>query len=91
MRGPFAPSMRCIYDSSTMTIKNALVAILAMFIQAAAAADWKPSSQVEIVVPNAPGGGNDAVGPADAEDMAGAAARAHPGGRGEQSRAAAAT
>ncbi len=26
-----------------------------------AAADWKPTSQVEIVVPNAPGGGNDAA------------------------------
>jgi putative tricarboxylic transport membrane protein len=26
-----------------------------------AAADWKPTGQVEIVVPNAPGGGNDAV------------------------------
>jgi putative tricarboxylic transport membrane protein len=26
------------------------------------AADWKPSGQVEIVVPNSPGGGNDAVG-----------------------------
>lgn len=26
------------------------------------AADWKPASQVEIVVPNSPGGGNDAVG-----------------------------
>lgn len=26
------------------------------------AADWKPANQVEIVVPNSPGGGNDAVG-----------------------------
>ena len=26
------------------------------------AADWKPASPVEIVIPNAPGGGNDAVG-----------------------------
>jgi putative tricarboxylic transport membrane protein len=28
----------------------------------AAAADWKPDKRVEIVVPNAPGGGNDRVG-----------------------------
>ncbi len=27
-----------------------------------AAADWKPVNQVEIVIPNSPGGGNDAVG-----------------------------
>src|SRR5258705_1511664 len=27
-----------------------------------AAADWKPANQIEIVVPNSPGGGNDAVG-----------------------------
>jgi putative tricarboxylic transport membrane protein len=27
-----------------------------------AAADWKPTGQIEIVVPNSPGGGNDAVG-----------------------------
>src|SRR3954471_12613433 len=28
----------------------------------AIAAEWKPTAQVEIVVPNAPGGGNDVVG-----------------------------
>ena len=27
-----------------------------------AAADWKPANQIEIVIPNSPGGGNDAVG-----------------------------
>ena len=27
-----------------------------------AAADWKPASQIELVIPNSPGGGNDAVG-----------------------------
>ncbi len=26
------------------------------------AADWKPTAQIEIVIPNSPGGGNDAVG-----------------------------
>ena len=41
----------------------ALAAIIATAAHVAfsAAADWKPSSQVEIVVPNSPGGGNDAV------------------------------
>src|SRR5262245_23998717 len=28
----------------------------------ALAADWKPANPLEIVIPNAPGGGNDAVG-----------------------------
>src|SRR5688572_14905881 len=37
----------------------ALLASIAM--QPALAAEWKPATQVEIVVPNAPGGGNDAV------------------------------
>lgn len=42
----------------------ALAATLAVCAQIApsVAADWKPSGTVEIVVPNAPGGGNDAVG-----------------------------
>lgn len=35
--------------------------VLAAFAVPASAADWKPSGQVEIVVPNSPGGGNDAV------------------------------
>jgi len=42
-----------------------MVAGIAMVLPAwaafAGAADWKPSGQVEIVVPNSPGGGNDAV------------------------------
>jgi putative tricarboxylic transport membrane protein len=36
--------------------------MLAACIHGAGAADWKPTAQVEIVVPNAPGGGNDVVG-----------------------------
>jgi putative tricarboxylic transport membrane protein len=51
------------------TIRNparalpALACLLAAAVHAAplAAADWKPTAQVEIVVPNSPGGGNDAV------------------------------
>jgi putative tricarboxylic transport membrane protein len=40
----------------------ALAAALAICAQVVTAADWKPASPVEIVVPNAPGGGNDIVG-----------------------------
>jgi putative tricarboxylic transport membrane protein len=42
----------------------ALACMLAAAMHAAplAAADWKPTNQVEIVIPNSPGGGNDAVG-----------------------------
>ena len=36
--------------------------ITAVFAAPLAAADWKPVNQIEIVVPNSPGGGNDAVG-----------------------------
>ena len=44
-------------------VRAALAALLALCAGAAAAAEgWKPANQVEIVVPNAPGGGNDAVG-----------------------------
>ena len=39
----------------------AVIVAAAAHIASSAAADWKPSSQVEIVVPNSPGGGNDAV------------------------------
>src|SRR4029079_6600617 len=39
----------------------AAAAVLA-FCEGTANAQWKPTSQVEIVIPNAPGGGNDAVG-----------------------------
>src|SRR5262245_25873733 len=35
--------------------------VLPAWALSAGAADWKPASQVEIVVPNSPGGGNDAV------------------------------
>ncbi len=31
-------------------------------VAATTAADWKPANPIEIVIPNAPGGGNDAVG-----------------------------
>ena len=43
---------------------SALAAAIALFapVSPVAAADWKPANQVEIVVPNSPGGGNDAVG-----------------------------
>ena len=41
----------------------ALIAAFTLALSAAAAAaDWKPAKDVEIVVPNAPGGGNDIVG-----------------------------
>ena len=42
----------------------ALACIIAAAVHAAplAAADWKPANQIEIVIPNSPGGGNDAVG-----------------------------
>ena len=42
----------------------AFVCAIAAAMHAAplAAADWKPATQVEIVIPNSPGGGNDAVG-----------------------------
>ncbi|MEK7878039.1 MAG: tripartite tricarboxylate transporter substrate binding protein [Pseudomonadota bacterium] len=47
--------------------ERALLALACMIAAAVpitplAAADWKPTGQVEIVVPNSPGGGNDAVG-----------------------------
>ncbi len=40
----------------------AFIAALSVWAPIAEAADWKPTSQVEIVVPNAPGGGNVVVG-----------------------------
>src|SRR5688572_3228307 len=43
-------------------IARALAGALVLHAGFTAAAEWKPASQVEIVVPNAPGGGNDAVG-----------------------------
>ena len=39
-----------------------LSAWAALLSDSAMAADWKPANPVEIVIPNAPGGGNDAVG-----------------------------
>src|SRR5262245_29243913 len=47
---------------SSIRARAAVTAIAFGFAAIAVAADWKPSSQIEIVVPNAPGGGNDAVG-----------------------------
>ena len=47
-------------------IRNATRAVACAVIALAAAplvaADWKPTAQIEIVIPNSPGGGNDAVG-----------------------------
>ena len=37
-------------------------AVIALAAAPLAAADWKPTAQLEIVIPNSPGGGNDAVG-----------------------------
>ena len=37
-------------------------AVIALAAAPLAAADWKPTAQIEIVIPNSPGGGNDAVG-----------------------------
>ena len=46
--------------------RNAALAVACAVIALAAAplvaADWKPTAQIEIVIPNSPGGGNDAVG-----------------------------
>ena len=51
---------------STFAWRDCARALLAMIgvltITAPLAADWKPASQIELVIPNAPGGGNDAVG-----------------------------
>ena len=55
-------------DSSHLSLRPSptrlhltLVALVAATALVTFAADWKPSNQVEIVVPNSPGGGNDAV------------------------------
>ena len=37
-------------------------AVIALAAAPLVAADWKPTAQIEIVIPNSPGGGNDAVG-----------------------------
>jgi putative tricarboxylic transport membrane protein len=37
-------------------------AVIALVAAPLVAADWKPTAQIEIVIPNSPGGGNDAVG-----------------------------
>jgi len=37
-------------------------AVIALAAAPLEAADWKPTGQIELVVPNSPGGGNDAVG-----------------------------
>ena len=37
-------------------------AVIALAAAPLGAADWKPTAQIEIVIPNSPGGGNDAVG-----------------------------
>ena len=37
-------------------------AVMALAAAPLVAADWKPTAQIEIVIPNSPGGGNDAVG-----------------------------
>ncbi len=44
--------------SALCALAGALIAVHAAPL---AAAEWKPAAQVEIVVPNAPGGGNDAI------------------------------
>ncbi len=55
IRNPLARARRAL---------PALACLLAAAAHAAplAAADWKPANQIEIVIPNSPGGGNDAVG-----------------------------
>jgi len=47
--------------SRTRPLLALVVIVAAAHTASCAAADWKPSNQVEIVVPNSPGGGNDAV------------------------------
>jgi tripartite-type tricarboxylate transporter receptor subunit TctC len=37
-------------------------AVIALAAAPLGAADWKPTAQIELVIPNSPGGGNDAVG-----------------------------
>ncbi len=51
--------VRRVRLQGTRTLVCSLAAIAAAPLFAA---DWKPAAQVEIVIPNSPGGGNDAVG-----------------------------
>jgi putative tricarboxylic transport membrane protein len=46
---------------ATRALQMLVCACAALQSAPLAAADWKPTAQVEIVVPNAPGGGNDAI------------------------------
>ena len=50
------------FCSGTLRMAIAVILANAVAVGPAAAADWKPASAVEIVIPNSPGGGNDAVG-----------------------------
>src|SRR5688572_33118815 len=45
-----------------LSLSSVLPALVLWPGLSASAAEWKPVNPVEIVVPNAPGGGNDAVG-----------------------------
>jgi putative tricarboxylic transport membrane protein len=49
------------YGRLRQWVAAGIALVLSVGAASAGAADWKPTSQVEIVVPNAPGGGNDAV------------------------------
>jgi putative tricarboxylic transport membrane protein len=56
------PQVDDLCSSCVRALTALACALAATHAAPLAAADWKPASQVEIVVPNAPGGGNDAVG-----------------------------
>ena len=59
-RSKSSDEFRSLHSARALALVCMLAA--AMHIEPLAAADWKPIGQVEIVIPNSPGGGNDAVG-----------------------------
>ena len=56
-------SMLVIFLRHGLPYARALAcAVIALAAAPVVAADWKPTAQIELVIPNSPGGGNDAVG-----------------------------
>ena len=52
----------CLRRGFRNTARWVACAVIALAAAPLVAADWKPTAQIEIVIPNSPGGGNDAVG-----------------------------
>lgn len=52
----------CLRRGFRNTARAVACAVIALAAAPLVAADWKPTAQIEIVIPNSPGGGNDAVG-----------------------------